>query len=55
MSKKNELLMLWDECDFPYFLLEEDNIGNKTYRVFDGLTFHYVTFNAIGEEIQTVA
>lgn len=55
MSDKNELLLLWEACNFSYFLLEQDAIGNKTYRVFDGITFYYVTFNAIGKKIQTVA
>lgn len=55
MSAKNELLLLWEACNFSYFLLEQDSIGNKTYRVFDGITFYYVTFNAIGEKIQTIA
>jgi hypothetical protein len=55
MSAKNELLLLWEACNFSYFLLEQDAIGNKTYRVFDGRTFWYVTFNAIGEKVQAIA
>jgi hypothetical protein len=55
MSQKNELLLLWEACNFSYFLLEQDSIGNKTYRVYDGITFHYVTFNALGQKIQTIA